>query len=83
VGHVAHRGEERNGFRVLMEKPEGQRPLGRPRHRWEDGIRMDLRESGWGSVDWIQLAQDKDWWRVLVNTVMNLRVLAPQSWLVC
>jgi hypothetical protein len=66
-------------YRVLMGKPEGKRPLGRPRHRWEDGFRMDLREIGWGSVDWIQLAQDRDRWRALVNTVMNLRVLAPQS----
>jgi hypothetical protein len=62
-----------------MGKPEGKRPLGRPRHRWEDGIRMDLREIGWGSVVWIQLAQDIDKWRALVNTVMNLWVLAPQS----
>jgi hypothetical protein len=68
--------------RVLMGKLEGKRPLGRPRHRWEDGIRMDLREIGWRSVDWIQLAQDRDWWRALVNTVMNLRVLAPQTYLV-
>jgi hypothetical protein len=75
-------GEERNVYRVLMGKPEGKRPLGRTRHRWEDGIRMDLREIGWGSVDWIQLAQDRDRWRALVNTVMNLRVLAPQSELV-
>jgi hypothetical protein len=62
-----------------MGKPEGKRPLGRPRHRWEDGIRMDLREIGWGSVDWIQLAQDTGRWQALVNTVMNLRVLAPRS----
>jgi hypothetical protein len=55
---------------------ENQKPLGRPR---EDGIRMDLRQIGWGSVDRIQLAQDRDWWRALVNTVMNLRVLAPCS----
>jgi hypothetical protein len=60
-------------YRVLMGKPEGERPLGRPRRRWEDGIRMDLREIGVGSVDWIQLAQDRDRWRALVNTVMNLR----------
>jgi hypothetical protein len=53
-------GEERKVFRVLMGKPEGKRPLGRPRHRWEDGIRMDLREIGWWSVEWIQLAQDRD-----------------------
>jgi hypothetical protein len=77
--HVACMGEERNVQRVLMGKPEGKRPLGRPRRRWEDGIRMDLREIGWGSVDWIQLAQDRDRWRALVNTVMNLRVFAPQS----
>jgi hypothetical protein len=75
VGHVACMGEERNVYRVLMEKPEGKRPLGRQRHRWEDGIRMDLREIGWGSVDWIQLDQ----WRALVNTVMNLWVLVPRS----
>jgi hypothetical protein len=71
---------ERNVYKVLVEKPD--RPPGRPRRRWEDGIRMDLRKIYWGSVDWIQLAQDRDWWRALVNTVMNLRVLAPQSWLV-
>jgi hypothetical protein len=53
-------GEERNLYRVLMGKPEGTKPLRIPRHRWEDGIRMDLREIGWGSVDWIQLAQDRD-----------------------
>jgi hypothetical protein len=53
-------------------KPEGKRPLERPRHRWEDGIKMDLRETGWGSVQWIQLAQDRNWWRAVVNMVMNL-----------
>jgi hypothetical protein len=72
-------GEERNVYRVLMGKSEGKIPLGRPRHRWEDGIRMDLREIGWGSVDWILLAQDRDRWRALVNTVMNLQVLVPRS----
>jgi hypothetical protein len=72
-------GEERNVYSVLIGKPEGKRPLGRPRRRWEDGIRMDLREIGWGSVDWIQLAHDRYRWRALVNTVMNLRVLAPRS----
>jgi hypothetical protein len=72
-------GEQRNVYKVLMGKPEGKRPLGRPRCRWEDGIRMDLREIGWRSVDWIQLAQVRDQLRALVNTVMNLRVLAPQS----
>jgi hypothetical protein len=76
---VAHMREERNVCKVLMGKPEGKRPLGTPRRRWEDGIRMDLGETGWGSVDWIQLAQDRDRWRALVNTVMNLRVLAPRS----
>jgi hypothetical protein len=70
---------ERNAYKVLMGKPEGKRPLERPRHRWEDGIRMDLREIGWGNVDWIQLAQERDRWWALVNTVMNLRVLAPQT----
>jgi hypothetical protein len=79
AGHVARMGEERNVYRVLMGKPEGKRSLGRPRRRWEDGITMDLRETGWGSVDWIQLAQDRDRWRDLVNTVMNLRVLAPRN----
>jgi hypothetical protein len=79
AGHVARMGEEKNVYRVLMGKAEGMRPLGRPRHRWEYGIRMDLRETGWGSVDWIQLAQDRDRWRAVVNTVMNLRVLAPWS----
>jgi hypothetical protein len=64
--------------RVLMGKPEGKRPLGRPRRRWEDEIRMDLREIDWGSVDWIQLAQDRDRWWAFVNTVMNQRILAPR-----
>jgi hypothetical protein len=80
AGHVARMGEERNVYRVLMGKPERKRPLGRPRRRWEDGIRMDLIEVGWGSVDWIQLAQDRGWWRAVVNTVINLRVLAPRSY---
>jgi hypothetical protein len=79
AGHVARMGEERKVHRVLKGKPEGRRPLGRPSRRWDDGIRMDLREIGWGSVDWIQLAQDRDRWRALVNTVMNIRVLAPRS----
>jgi hypothetical protein len=60
AGHMARTGEERKVYKVLIGKSEGKRPLGRPRHRWEDGIRMDLREIGWGSVDWIQLAQDRD-----------------------
>jgi hypothetical protein len=79
AGHVARMGEERNVYRVLMGKPEGKRQIGRPRRRWEDGIRMDLREIGWGSVDWIQLAQDRDRWWASVNTAMNLWVLAPRS----
>jgi hypothetical protein len=66
-------------YRVLMGKPEGKRPLGRPRRRWEDRITMDLKKIGWGNVYWIQLAQDRDRWRALVNTVMNLRVPAPRS----
>jgi hypothetical protein len=70
-------GEERKVYRVLMGKAEGKRPLGRLRRRWEDGMRMDLREIGWEIVDWIQLAQDRNRWRPILNTVMNLRVLAP------
>jgi hypothetical protein len=62
-----------------MGKPEGKRPLGRPRRRWEDEIRMDLREIGWEGVEWINLAQDRDWGRAVVNAVMNLRVLEPRS----
>jgi hypothetical protein len=65
-------------FNVLVGKSEGKRPLGRPRRRWKDGIRMDLGMIGWGSVEWLQLAQDRDRWRAVVNTVMNLRVLAPR-----
>jgi hypothetical protein len=72
-------GEERKVYKVSVGKPEGKRPLGRPKHRWEDGIRMDLREIGWGSVEWIQLAQVRDGCRALVNTAVNLRVLAPRS----
>jgi hypothetical protein len=74
---VAHRGEERKLYTVLVGKPEGKRPLEKLRCSWEDGIRMDLREIGWGRVDWIRLAQDRDQWRAVVNAVMNLRVLAP------
>jgi hypothetical protein len=67
-------GERRGTYRALVEKPEGRRPLGRPRRRWEDNIKMDLREVGWGGMDWINLAQDRDRWRAVVNAVMNLRV---------
>jgi hypothetical protein len=66
--------EKRNAYRLLVEKPEGRRPLGRPRRRWLDNIRMDLAEVGWGDVDWIGLAQDRGRWRALVNSVLNLRV---------
>jgi hypothetical protein len=67
-------GEKTNAYRILMEKSEGKRPLGRPRRRWVDNINMDLREIGWGAMDWIDLAQDRNQWRALVNTAMNLRV---------
>jgi hypothetical protein len=67
-------GEKRNAYRILVGKSEGKRPLGRPRHRWEDNIRMDLGEIGLGGMDWIDLAQDRDQWRALVNTEINLRV---------
>jgi len=74
AGHVARKGERRGVHRVLVGKPEGKRPLGRPSCRWEDNIKMDLREVGCGAMDWIDLAQDRDRWRELVNAVMNLRV---------
>jgi hypothetical protein len=73
-------GVERNVYRVLVGKPEGKRPLGRPRRRWEDGIKMDLWEIGWcGGVEWINLAHDRDHWRAVVSVVMKLRALAPES----
>ena len=74
AGHDARMGEERGVYRVLVGKPEGKRSQGRPRRRWVDNIRMDLQEVGCGYVDWIGLAQDRDRWRTLVSTVMNLRV---------
>jgi hypothetical protein len=67
-------GEKRNACRIFMGKPKVKRPLGRSRRRWEDNIKMDLRSIGWGGMDWINLAQGRDQWRALVNTVMNLRV---------
>jgi hypothetical protein len=75
-------GEKRNAYRLLVGKPEGKRPLGRPRHRWVDNVRVDLGENvtvdlgevGWGDVDWIGLAQDRNRWRALVNSVLNLQV---------
>jgi hypothetical protein len=67
-------GEKRNAYRILVRKPEGKRPLGRPRHTWVDDIKIDLREIGWDGMDWIDLAPDRDQRRALVNTVMNLRI---------
>jgi hypothetical protein len=66
--------EKRNVYRILVGKPEGKRPLGRPRRRWVDNIKMDLREIGWYGVDWMDMSQDREQWRALVNTVLNLRV---------
>jgi len=74
TGHVARISEERGVYRVLVGKPEGKRPLGRPRRRWVDNIRMDLKDVGSGCMDWIGLAQDRDRWRTLVCAVMNLGV---------
>jgi hypothetical protein len=74
AGYVARMREKRNACRILVGKPEGKRSLGRPRCRWMDNIKVDLRGIGWNGMDWIDLAQDRDQWRALVNTVMNLRV---------
>ena len=74
AGHVARMGQWRGVYRVLVGKPEGKRPLGRPRHRWEDNIKMDLQEVGGSCGDWMELVQDRDSWRTIVSTVMNLRV---------
>ena len=73
AGHVARMGEKRGVYKVLVGPPEVKRPLGRPRRRWVDNIRMDLQEVGCGYMDWIVLAQDRDRWRTLVSAVMNLR----------
>jgi hypothetical protein len=73
AGHVARMGENRGAYRILVGTSEKRRPLRRPRHRWKDNIKMDLQELGWG-IYWIELAQDRDRWRALVNAVMNLRV---------
>jgi hypothetical protein len=73
VGHVARVREVRGAYNILVGRPEGRKPLGRPRYRWEDN-KMNLMEIGFGGVDWIHLAQDRDRWRALVNTVINLRV---------
>jgi hypothetical protein len=72
--HVAGMGEKRNAYRLLVGKPEGKRPLGKPRRRWADNIRIDLGEMRWGDVDWIGLAKDRNRWRILVNSVLNLQV---------
>jgi len=74
AGHVACMGEERGVYKILLGKLEGRRPLGRPRHRWMDNIRMDLQEVGCGYMDWIGLTQDRDRWQTLVSVVMNLQV---------
>jgi hypothetical protein len=66
-------GDKRNAYRILVEKPDGKRPLGRPRRRWADNIKMDLREIEWDCMDWIDLVHDRDQWKALVNTVINLR----------
>ena len=75
AGHVAGMEERRGLHRISAGKPEGKRPLARTRHRWQDNIKMDLQEVGCGSTDWIDLAQDRDRWRALVNAVMNFRVV--------
>ena len=83
AGHVARMGEGRRVHRLLVGKPEGKRPLGRPRCRWEDNIKMDLQKVGGVCEDWMELAQDRDRWRAFVSTVMNLRVSKMRgiSWL--
>jgi hypothetical protein len=74
AGHVARRAEEKGVHRVLVEKPEGKKPLGRPTRRWEDNIRMDLQEVGGAGKDWMKLTQDRDRWRAIVSTLKNFRV---------
>jgi hypothetical protein len=74
AGHVARIGEKRNACRILVGKPEGNRPLGRPRRKWVDNIKMDLRETGWHGIDWINVAQNREKWKALVNCVPNFWV---------
>ena len=74
AGHVVRMGERRGVYMILMGKPERKRPLGRPIRRWEDNIKMDLQEVGFGGMDWIEVAQDRDRWRALVNALMKFRV---------
>jgi hypothetical protein len=74
AGHAARIGETRNVYRILVGKPEGKRPLGRPRRRWVDNIKMDFREKGWDGMHWIKLAQDRDQWMALVNTIKLLGI---------
>jgi hypothetical protein len=75
TGHITCMGENRNAYKILVGNAERKRPLGRPRRRWEDNIKMDLGEIGWGGIGWIDITQYRDKWRAFVNTVMNLRVL--------
>jgi hypothetical protein len=72
--HVARKGDRRGAYRILVGKSDGKRPLGRPMRRWEDNIKMDPQEAGWGGMGWIDMAQDRDNWWTLVDAVMNLRV---------
>jgi hypothetical protein len=74
AGHVAHTGEMRNSYNILAGKPKRKRPVGRPKCRWEDNIRMDITETGCEGVDWMHLAQDRNQWQVLVNTVINIEI---------
>jgi hypothetical protein len=74
AGNVARIREKKNSYKIFVRKPERNRPIGRPRRRWQDNIKMDLREIGWGGMDWIDLAQDMEQWKTLVNTVMNIQV---------
>jgi len=74
AGHVARMEDRRGAYRVLMWRPDGRGPLGRPRCRWEENLKIDIQKVGWGGMDWLALAQDRDRWRALVNAVINLRV---------